>query len=244
MLTPKSEYLSLLKCPINWKKIIDEQSLVRFLQLYWLETMIQFEVSSESGDYATISSDEIVKDDPDFNADLVNIRRWHGAAVAQYNKATRLFYNLRFATSEEYAKHFLAKSMPNSTVKELSKQGISYFYSNFNRDSIRSYLWSSISQRWRECINANRCLFFYKELSFPVGASHGRDTRLICFHVEPSNVLCHAYPIPSGEVPSGAFISDMYNSGDERDEYQDKHFRYTFAVTIDDDFSTGPANDI
>jgi hypothetical protein len=237
----KLKVLKLLQCPINWEEIIPNYPIKIALEKYWrevsaeclnpgadpdnlpnfdrpdadsLEIAIRREELLEGEQFSDYFNTVLleIEDDGDLEKDLPAIERWIERAQATYQKAVFRFEKMRMATGREHSKHF---PPANLSVDEIRKRttrpgSASLFYKGVTPERLQDILWLTLGETWRQLLNVQNEKIYVDAIT-TVGASGGEDTSFICFDLDLSTPLAHAYPVSEQEIPSNTYIASWDN---------------------------------
>jgi hypothetical protein len=151
----------------------------------------------------------------------INVRTWLEAAKREYCALTRRFWDLRYVERDDYSKHLPPLgSDGNPQLVEIAskKDGISKFYQtippdvmltaflqgiffHFDQDIIGVDRDAPIRDEglWAKLLYSEKCRIAFRTVG-PIGASNGFETEFICFELNASTPIVHAYPISSDEA--------------------------------------------
>lgn len=211
-----------LACPIEWGPVFRVEGKIDFIPLerLWTSVVESFAVDGEA-DFlgGSFLLDEL--SDEDLQSIQINVRTWRDYARSQYRTMTRRFWDLRYAEREEYSKHLppLGKEGDSKSIQLTSKKdGISKFYRNIPPEDMLSAFFLGIffhfdqngigedpdapirdEGLWFKVLESEKCRIAFKTVG-PIGASNGQETAFICFELNGSTPIMHAYPISSEEA--------------------------------------------
>lgn len=119
---------------------------------------------------------------------------------AKYLADTRGLRGLRVATRLEHRKHFPARRLTRAETDAVSLDGVSRFYRGVTPELLTEVLWEALDGRLVRLIG-ERHLKFFVWCATEVGSSLGSPTSSVCFDIDLSTPMAHAYPFPEAEVP-------------------------------------------
>ena len=211
---------TLIQCPIDWS-FISCSGLRAILDEEWLDLARRFSMEKDPVDAAQLGKLRELFGEPlakqlaagstsgffDFyririetetdparlRAAVDVIEAWTEDARQEYRSQMAPLAQMHFATDAEYHKHF---PLPTDTVKDIRRKSLqdSCFYHGVTRDLLTDYMWEMFEARWDEIWNAQPPSLFTDAMSI-VGADKGEDTSIICWKIDFSKSLTHAYPL-------------------------------------------------
>lgn len=211
-----------LKCPVEWWQVLqmDRYSWFSPLEQLWASTVERFAVDNEARYVGDEVSLEGLSDDR-LQSMQINIRTWLASAQAEYRGMTRRFWALRFAGRQEYSKHLPplgAGGDPKLIEISTKKDGISRFYQTIPDDVMLSTFFEGIFWQfgydgigldetsslrdeglWTRILRDENCRIAFQTVGH-IGASNGFPTNFLCFELNASTPILHAYPIPEDEA--------------------------------------------
>ncbi len=215
----RQELISSLKvfsqCPVVW----DTKELTDFceeMEKQWFKIGECYQVNFEA---QWLEKDAIVWQaidtfpDENLEFDLLNIKTWITQAREQYLTKTRRFYELEVASSSKYPKHYPPKAWDNNRIiQESAKQKISYFFKSIDhivlQETLIFYLCHLVSNAttdnkdkllWEKICTSDNIRVAINMID-PIGATNGVKTEYLCFEIDTSTPLAHAYPISKTEA--------------------------------------------
>lgn len=213
-----------MACPVIWPTEPRSPDFRDLLLRRWEETCKQFQLGYEASDYDFDHSDEDCDDDSsDDDAeslgslrwDCDNVEKWIDRARQLYTTETRRFWALVVAGPRMHSKHYPSPTMMLSEIRaQTQRDGISLLYPGIRAALLSEVLWDGLgdlaanaqhepSERltefWREAFSAARLRVAFDMLN-PIGACYGKDSRYLCFEIDASAAVAHAYPVTREEA--------------------------------------------
>lgn len=128
------------------------------------------------------------------------------AAREEYRSLTRRFFMMRVATEGEWGKHYTSKGDDRKTIikrtSAAKKEDGSLFYPEVTPKMLLRVLWDMLEDRWRELLGTNH-VRLWVDVMERIGASAGQETELVCFDIDLSTPLAHAFPVLKADMPVG-----------------------------------------
>ena len=116
----------------------------------------------------------------------------------EYRKLTRRFFEMRVADWRVRKKHYTSKkdarnAIVSRTRGSKKKEG-SLFYPEVTPEMLLRVIWDLLEVRWRDLLDTTH-VRLWVDVMERVGASAGTETKLVCFDLEFSTPLAHAFPV-------------------------------------------------
>jgi hypothetical protein len=210
-----------MHCPVDWATAfrVGGPALFEPLEDLWYAILAKH-VRGDESEYAgrdswlaTLSNES----DAELRAMQHNVRLWRESARNQFLAAVRRFTDVRYASHQEYGKHFPPPGpWPGRQwiEDESRKRGISIFYFDIPEEAalaafLHGVFWSfsadeidfggTSKKLWEKLMNdANSRICF--RCCGPIGASRGAPTEFICFELDATTPIVHGYPISEDEA--------------------------------------------
>jgi hypothetical protein len=215
----RAEIAEALTCPVQWGKVFQLEDSADFLPLerLWQSIVESVAVDNEVEFFSPhFQLDELSASE--LRAMQINVRTWRDHARAEYLSRTRWLQNLRYAERADYAKHQPPPAASTTSVAELSvKDGISKFYKNIPANiMLEAFLHGLffhfgprdlmdlgspiVDQAFWDALmdNTHSRVAFWS--SDAIGAVEGHPTNFLCFDIDASTPIIHAYPVSEAEA--------------------------------------------
>jgi hypothetical protein len=157
--------------------------------------------------------------DDELRALYINVRLWRDAARSEFLSRVRRFTDLRYASREDYSKHLPPLgALPSAAWidDESRKRDVSIFYRDipaedaltaflhgifwsFPGDDLSAELSTAEKHLWESLLyNDNSRICF--RCTGLIGASKGTPTTFVCFELDATTPIVHAYPVTEDEA--------------------------------------------
>jgi hypothetical protein len=218
---------NLVQCPVIWDSTDRSSELVDEMVGLWEDTCKRHQCEQEA-DWALEDSvnEQLYDDEQDYDvvaSDLAYLEHWIPIARAEYVDATRRFWNLRVAGPDEYDKHYphAREDVPAIRKRTRGRQTASVLYPGVSAAHLGDALWMELcilidrakpddsggadnayakaAGIWKKIVQDDRVRVALHSTSV-VGASEGEDTQWLCFELNASSQIAHAYPISEAKA--------------------------------------------
>jgi hypothetical protein len=116
----------------------------------------------------------------------------------KYRKLTRRFFEMRVADERVRKKHYTSKNDERNAIVSRTRGGNkkdgSLFYPEVTPEMLLRVIWDLLEVRWRDLLNTTH-VRLWVDVMERIGASAGTETKLVCFDLEFSTPLAHAFPV-------------------------------------------------
>jgi hypothetical protein len=208
-----------LICPLSWCEVfrIDADASFEPLDLLWQETLEAHVRGAESqyvGAECMLFELDTEEDD-ELQALWTNVRLWRESARNEFCAKLRRFTDLRYASREEYGKHLppLGSSLPPDRIDaDARRRGESIFYRDIPpEEALTAFLnavWWSFSDDFMTAAEQkllDRLLYednvrICFRCTGLIGSSKGEPTAFVCFELDATTPIVHAYPVSEAEA--------------------------------------------
>ena len=215
----EQEIREAIVCPADWATVfrVEGPAIFEPLQGLWqaiLEENVRGDEAESLGpDYWL---DGLLKEpDGELRAMQLNVRLWKDAARDRFLTAARRFTDLRFASRQDYGKHFPPPGPWRGArwiEEESIRRGISIFYFDIPEEAaliafLHGIFWSfsayegdlgvdpATAKLWEKLLKDNNSRVCFR-CSGSIGASGGVSTQFICFELDATTPIVHGYPVP------------------------------------------------
>lgn len=215
----------LLSCPVIWPREPWTPEMRDLLVCRWRETCEQFQLSDELSCFNILDeSDEYDESRTDVQSvgtlgglqwDCDNIEQWIARARQKYLSETRRFWDLVVAGPKLHAKHYPGPAMTEADImRATQKHAISLLYPGISPSVLSEVLWEGLgalaghaqqkpsqqlTEFWRSVFSFSRFRIAFDMMN-PVGACYGELSTYLCFEVDASAAVAHAYPVSRPEA--------------------------------------------
>lgn len=193
-----------LGCPVTWDKLIPNPHLPKDLRIYWVMVATGYQADDEMRYYAW----QDVLD----NVDLHELRRietnaeiWRSRAVEEYLGRVGFLQKLRFASANEYGKHFPPPGLTKDEIIARTHGADSLFFPEFIPHLIHMF-WCAMEQALMYVVE-QRPPHLYVQADGVIGASEGEPVATIRFDLDYGKPLIHGHP--RLEIPGDAKLIDL-----------------------------------
>ena len=209
------EIWQLSQCPVAWDVYDRWVEPQEFFQWDW--ALLYRSRQAERESYWIEDPFDTGLLDPDgeplerLRADLVNLRQHAPLAAQHYVRRSRRFWALRAVTPETHPKHFPPAHITWDEAVRRTRTGVSLVTHGIGPGQILEAFWTAITHlvepndesAW---LNLRDRLFGSNVVRIAVstvevtGAAYGRESKDLCFELDASTPLVHAYPITVTEA--------------------------------------------
>jgi hypothetical protein len=152
--------------------------------------------------------------DEELRSYQLNVHEWTEAARGEFCAKLRRFTDLRYASRDEYGKHLppLGSLLAPDRIDDYSRtRGVSIFYRDIPPgDALTTFLhavfWSfsdtltpDEQRLWDRLLYDNNVRICFQCTGL-IGSSEGKPTVFICFELDATTPIVHAYPISEAEA--------------------------------------------
>ncbi len=213
-----SQVLSQLRCPVEWDFSERSEELSDGLGMFfWHEVAASYQVDLEAG---WILQPSLIEDESieDLTADLANIATWIERARVEYVSRTRRFWALTVAGPEEYSKHYPSPGESLEAIRSRTdRTQVSSLFPGIRAPDLHEALWEGMSHLapisyrligllshdlrhlWERVLYEPSIRLAFDTMN-PIGACNGFDSDWLCYEIDASTPIAHAYPVSEAEA--------------------------------------------
>lgn len=184
---------SAIGCPIEWEKYRKEEvELCKDLRLLWVKTAERHQAFNEMDFYSRWHLDHNLNES-ELERIEINAAIWRQSAVAEYLDLVGFLRSVRFATIDDYPKHFQIAGLTRSQIIEKTIKSDSLFFSTNIIPDLNFLMWQAIHQDLLNIVHNRPAHVFIKTVDI-MGASEGVPIDLIRFDFDYGRPVVHGHP--------------------------------------------------
>jgi len=182
-----------IRCPIDWKPLIQDDMLFHELRIYWHEIACDFQADHEMSNYS--AQNFIMRGFAiDIRAIEQNATVWRPRAINEYESCVGFFRDAVFKDASDRQKHHLFRKLTRQEVVALSqKRKESFFFPEVDEVFLTQLMWCALAQRWRNIVQ-DRPKRIFLESEAELGISNGIVTKIVLFDIDYSQAEVHGHP--------------------------------------------------